>query len=82
MPVVLRLKGYKFWFYEVDLVEPPHIHVGKSGKQAKYWLDPISLARAGRFRGHELDEIEKILEEYRSELLESWQKEKRKHVNG
>ncbi len=81
MPVILRLKGYKFWFYEVDLAEPPHVHVGKSGRQAKYWIDPIALARAGRFREHELDEIERILEDYQSDLLEAWQKEKRKHVD-
>jgi len=42
MPVVLRVKGYKFWFYEVDLDEPPHVHVGKEGKEAKYWIDPIA----------------------------------------
>ena len=29
MPVVLRVKGYKFWFYEADLNEPPYVHVGK-----------------------------------------------------
>jgi hypothetical protein len=82
MPVVLRLKGYKFWFYEADLAEPPHVHVGKAGREAKYWIDPIALVRAGRFREHELDEIEKILDEYRGDLLESWREEKRKHVNG
>jgi hypothetical protein len=41
MPVVLRAHGYKFWFYEVDLGEPPHIHVGKDGNQAKFWLNPV-----------------------------------------
>jgi hypothetical protein len=28
MPVILRIRGYKFWFYESDLGEPPHVHVG------------------------------------------------------
>jgi hypothetical protein len=32
MPVVLRIRGYRFWFYAVDLDEPPHIHVGKEDK--------------------------------------------------
>lgn len=27
MPVVLRVKGYRFWFYEADLDEPPHVHI-------------------------------------------------------
>ncbi len=25
MPVVLRVKGYKFWFYEADLDEPEEL---------------------------------------------------------
>ncbi len=25
MPVFLRVRGYKFWFYEADLVEPIHV---------------------------------------------------------
>jgi len=36
MPVILRIKGYKFWFYEADLAEPPHVHVGKDGKEANF----------------------------------------------
>ena len=48
MPVVLRVRGYKFWFYEADLGEPPHVHVGKDGKEAKFWLNPVKVARAGR----------------------------------
>lgn len=50
MPVILRVKGYRFWFYEADLDEPPHAHVGKEGKEAKFRLVPIRLARSRRFR--------------------------------
>ena len=50
MPVVLRVRGYKFWFYEADLGETPHVHVGKDGKEAKFWLNPVKVARAGSFR--------------------------------
>ena len=43
MPVVLRVNGYKFFFYEADVAnEPPHVHVSKEGNEAKFWLDPIS----------------------------------------
>ena len=33
MPVVLRIKGYRFWFYEADLNEPPPVHVGKDSAE-------------------------------------------------
>ena len=78
MPVILRIKGYRFWFYEADLDEPPHVHVGKEGKEAKYWIAPIVLARAGRFREHELTEIERILITYQEDVLNVWREEYRK----
>lgn len=81
MPVILRVKGYRFWFYEADLDEPPHVHVGKDGKEAKYWLNPIALARLRGFRQRELYEIERILVEYRDDILETWRKEQMKRVN-
>ena len=78
MPVILRIKVYRFWFYEADLDEPPHVHVGKEGKEAKYWIAQIALARAGRFREHELIEIERILAMYQEDVLNSWREEHRK----
>jgi len=81
MPIVLRVKGYKFWFYEADLDEPPHIHAGKEGKEAKYWLNPVRLARAGGFRPVDLREIERILHENHDFLLNAWKKEHSKRVN-
>ena len=54
-------KGYHIYFVEADLAERPHVHVEKAGKMAKYWIDRIELFHSGRFRGHELTEIEKIL---------------------
>ena len=48
MPVVLRVKGYKFRFYQADLDEPPHVHVVQSDHlEAKFWLSPVRVARAG-----------------------------------
>ncbi len=82
MPVVLRIKGYKFWFYEADLDEPPHIHIGKAGKEAKYWLKPVRVAHAGRFKSIELGEIERIISNHIDFLLDAWAKEQTKYANG
>jgi hypothetical protein len=82
MPIILRVKGYRFWFYEADLDEPPHVHVGKEGKEAKFWLDPIRLAKSRRFREEELVEIERILGDYRSDVLDAWSKEQVKRGHG
>ena len=63
MPVVLRVKGYRIGFDEADLAEPPHVHVRKERDEAKFWMDPILLARSRGFREHELREIQEILQE-------------------
>lgn len=73
MPVVLRIKGYRFSFYASDMDEPPHIHVKKNGKHAKFWLTPVAvLDYSQRFRPHEVNEIAKLVEKHRDELLEVW----------
>jgi hypothetical protein len=80
---VLRVKGYKFFFYEADVAnESPHVHVGKEGNEAKFWLNPLKVAREGRFRQSDLREIERIIENNLEFLLGAWEKEKSKHVNG
>ena len=76
MPIVLRIKGYRVWFYQADLDEPAHVHVGKADKEAKYWLNPLALARTKGFREHELNEIEGILAEYENEIAETWRRER------
>jgi hypothetical protein len=78
MPVILRIRGYRFWFHEADLDEPAHVHVGREDKEAKFWLEPVALERAGRFRRHEIGEIERILAVHRDRILEAWHEELRK----
>jgi len=64
MPVVLRVAGYKFFFYQADLAnEPPHVHVTKEDNEAKFWLDPIKIAREGKFRKSDLRDMERIIED-------------------
>jgi hypothetical protein len=83
MPVVLRVAGYKFFFYQADVAnEPPHVHVTKEGNEAKFWLDPVKVAREGKFRKSDLRDIERIIEDNLQFLLNAWKEEKNKHVHG
>ena len=72
MPVALRVKGYRFFFFSLEGHEPPHIHVEQAERFAKFWLNPISLAKSRGFRSGELSEIQRIIEENRDTLLEKW----------
>lgn len=39
---------------------------------AKFWLNPVSLARNHGFSARELRQIERIVQENRQQLLEGW----------
>ena len=72
MPTVLRVGPYRFFFYAGDLEEPPHTHVERDANVAKFWLDPVRLAKSGGFRRNELDRVRRLVEEHRLELLKGW----------
>jgi len=72
MPTVLRVGPYRFFFYAGDRDEPPHVHVEREDKIAKFWLDPIRLQKSGRFNRAEIGRIQRIIDEHQAELLEAW----------
>jgi hypothetical protein len=72
MPTVLRLRGYRFFFFSSDWRERAHIHVEKDDKYAKFWLEPVALARNRGFRSHELTELSRWVVEHRELFRERW----------
>jgi len=72
MPTVLRHAGFRFFFYSLEVNEPPHIHVERDDDMAKYWLSPVSLAESYGFRSHELNRLKSLVIEYRPIFLEAW----------
>jgi hypothetical protein len=72
MPTVLRILGYRIGFFSADGDEPPHVHVAREERQAKFWLRPVQLAHNAGFRRHELNEIARVLEENNQTLLNAW----------
>jgi hypothetical protein len=72
MPTVLRTGPYRFYFWSHELGEPPHIHVDRDMLSAKFWLQPVSLARSIGFRAHELRKIQDVITEHLAEFMEAW----------
>ena len=72
MPTVIRIGPYRFYFYSNERNEPPHIHVQREKSLAKYWLNPVSLAKSRGFAGHELRKIQLIVAERENVFLEAW----------
>ncbi|HEY1942033.1 MAG TPA: DUF4160 domain-containing protein [Roseiarcus sp.] len=72
MPTILRLNGIRFFFYSLENGEPPHVHVELGDKTAKFWLDPVELARSDGFRSAELTRLRAAIIERRYKFLEAW----------
>jgi hypothetical protein len=72
VPTVLRVRGYRFFFFSREPLEPPHIHVAQAERYAKFWLDPVSVAEARGFRASEMTEIRRIVVENAPLFVERW----------
>lgn len=72
MPTVLRIGPYRFFFFASDRDEPPHVHVEREDKIAKFWLDPVRLQSSGGFSRNELARIQNIINQHQTQLIEAW----------
>ena len=72
MPEVLRVCGYRFFFFSREGAEPRHIHVQQAERYAKFWLEPIELAESRGFRSSELRELHNLIEEHRQTFIVTW----------
>lgn len=72
MPTVLRIGRFRFFFYSNESQEPPHIHIKAAENEAKFWLQPVRFAFNYGFRSGELNQIERLVREHQTELLEAW----------
>jgi hypothetical protein len=72
MPTVLRVRGYAFRYYSLDLQERPHVHVVKSGHETKLWLDTLTFHWNGGYSEKELVEIRRIARQHLESLIKPW----------
>lgn len=61
MPTVLKIGGFRFFFYSNEGNEPPHIHVEKGSSVAKYWLQPVLFENSYGFSATEINSIRKLV---------------------
>ncbi len=73
-PTVFFYKGYRFFFFSRE-ESRPHVHVYCGDGEAKFWIEPnVSLARNYGLSDNQINEIQKIVEERKDEIRESWDK--------
>ena len=71
MPTVLRTRPYRFYLYSHEPNEPPHVHVDRDTLSAKFWLEPVGLARNLGFNARELRRLQSLVTERKTEFLEA-----------
>ena len=72
MPTVLRLRGFRFFFFSNEANEPIHIHVESDDKYAKFWLEPVQLAKSVGYSARELSEIRNLIVENVNTIRRRW----------
>ena len=68
MPTVLRIDGYRFFFYSSDRPEPVHIHIEIDMPMQKYGYPLFAC----NFSSSQINKILKLTEQYSDEITEAW----------
>lgn len=71
MPTVLKFRGHRFFFFSREDQEPPHIHV-ETAENAKFWLQPVTLAWAVGYNSKELRQVRERVEQNAQLFVEKW----------
>lgn len=69
VPTVLRIDGFRYFFYSGDREEPVHVHVEKTDASAKVWIRSVRLDRSHGFSNTDIATILRHVEE-NSEVME------------
>jgi uncharacterized protein DUF4160 len=75
MPVVLRRGSLRFFFYSDAGTprEPPHIHVRRTGCEAKLWLRAgLPEAYVRGFSARELRDIRRLIKANHEQIERAW----------
>ena len=72
MPTVVRIGRHRFFFFSNEGTEPPHVHVESGDKYAKFWLEPVSLAKSVGYHASELTRLRTLVTEHRERFREQW----------
>ncbi len=73
MPVVLKIRGYRFSFFSNEGMEPKHVHIEKAEANGKVWLEPsIRIEYLYGFTVSEQKEVIKIINDHVELLRNRW----------
>lgn len=72
MPTILKIEGFRFFFFSNEGQEPPHVHVEKGDAYAKIWLDPVRVAHTEGLTRAEMRRMRELTSQHETSFLEAW----------
>ena len=72
VPTISRIKGFRFFFFSNEAKEPIHVHVESNDQYAKFWLEPVHLAKSVGYSARELGEIRNMIVENADFFRRRW----------
>jgi hypothetical protein len=73
-PTVLRVRGYRFYFFSRE--EPrAHVHVQHASGEAKFWIEPrVELAQNYGLTPSRISTALRTIKEHENEIRAAWKK--------
>ena len=71
MPTVLRVDGYRFFFFS-DEHEPKHIHIEKADCYIRFELTTLKVTDSYNISQKEINKVLKLVKKYRYKLIGAW----------
>lgn len=71
-PTVIRVKGYRFYFFSREETRP-HVHVQHATGEAKFWLGPpMEIAQNWGLSRSRLTAALRLAQEHADEIRQAW----------
>ena len=71
MPTVLRINGYRFFFFS-DEHMPQHIHIEKADSYVRIVIDTLEVTDSYKISAKEIRKLIRLVEENREVLKGEW----------
>ena len=71
MPLIIVEGGFRLFFYS-DEGYLAHVHVEKEGREAKFWINPIRLAKNRGLNSSELSKAQHLVTKHEKLIKEKW----------
>ena len=71
MPTVLRIDGYRFFFFSDEHL-PKHIHIEKADRYVRIEIETLEVTDSYNISHKEINKLRKLVEQNRETLRGAW----------